>query len=110
MQTTPASFSLKNNLFIAMTGKSTLTAVNVKYKSGEELNLAAANNYFYITDKTCLESFFSKFTLAQASGKMLAADPCFNYKGGIFNINATSEIAGAKVGASKWWGEYVEAP
>ncbi|MGN0201580.1 MAG: DUF5123 domain-containing protein [Candidatus Cryptobacteroides sp.] len=106
-QTAPSSFSLKNNLFINMTEKATLTNANTKYISGDNLNLSAASNYFF----NVTEDFFTaNFTLAMAAGEMLESDPCFNAKGGIFNILASSEISGKKVGAPKWWSEYVEAP
>lgn len=111
MQVAPKSFSFKNNLFLAMAEKATLTRENTKYITGDNLNIAAANNYFYFTDAAVQASFFTSiFTLAQASGKLLSADPCFNIKGGVYNILGTSEIAGAKIGASKWWAEFVEAP
>ncbi len=106
-QTVPTSFSLKNNLFMNMVEKATLTNANTKYIGGDKLNMAAESNYFY----NVAETFFTaNFTLAMAAGAMLDSDPCFNAKGGIFNILAASPIAGKKVGAPKWWSEYVEAP
>ncbi len=106
-QTTPASFSFKKNLFLNMPEKSTLTRENTKYKDGDNLNLAASDNWFW----NCNETFFnSLFSIGQAGGKTLLADPCYNAKAGQFNILGNSEIAGAGIGASKWWVEYVEAP
>jgi len=35
---------------------------------------------------------------------------CYNAKGGVFNIMKDSEISGMKIGASKWWVEYIEEP
>ena len=106
-QTTPKSFSLKNNLFMNMVEKATMISANTKYVAAGNLNLTAANNWFY----NCVETFFNdNASLASVSGAMLSADPCFNAKGGIFNILPASEIAGKQVGAPKWWSEYVEAP
>ena len=106
-QTTPASFSFKKNLFLNMPEKSTLTRENTKYKDGDNLNLAASDNWFW----NCNETFFNSiFSIGQAGGKTLLADPCYNAKAGQFNILGNSEIAGAGIGASKWWVEYVEAP
>ncbi len=106
-QMTPSSFSFKKNLILGMVEKSTLTRENTKYKDGSNLNLAASENYFYNVNETFFNTMFS---LSSAGGKMLAADPCYNTKGGKFNIVGSSEIAGAGIGASKWWAEYVEAP
>lgn len=106
-QTTPASFSLKKNLFLNMVEKSSLTRENTKYKDGDNLNLAAADNWFWNYNGTFFNTLFS---LAQAGGKTLSADPCYNAKAGQFNILGSSEISGAGIGASKWWAEYVEAP
>ena len=106
-QTEPKSFSLKNNLFMNMVEKATMISANTKYKNAEALKLAASNNWFY----NCVETFFNaNASLSQVGGSMLDADPCFNAKGGIFNILPASEVAGRQVGAPKWWSEFVEAP
>lgn len=106
-QTTPSSFSFKNNLFVNMPEKSYLTRDNAKYKDGANLNLSAGQNYFYNVN----DGFFTPmFTLAHASGKVLSVDPCFNARAGKFNIIGGSEISGAGIGAPQWWIEYVEAP
>ncbi|MGN0189241.1 MAG: DUF5123 domain-containing protein [Candidatus Cryptobacteroides sp.] len=106
IQAAPASMTLKKNLFLNMGEKATLTRDNAKYLDGENLNLTAADNWFFNVPET----FFTRFTLSQASGKTLSEDPCFNSKAGKFNILGTSDIAGQGIGASKWWVEYVEAP
>lgn len=106
-QTTPKSFSFKNNLFMNMPEKSVLTNGASKYVSGDNLNLSASDNYFFNVNGAF---FTSNFTLAMAAGKVLGEDPCFNAKGSVFNIVATSEIAGKKIGAPKWWNEFIEAP
>lgn len=106
-QTTPESFSFKRNLFLNMPERSVLTRENTKYMTGDNLNLAASDNWFWNCNPTFFNSIFS---LSQAGGSTLAADPCYNAKAGQFNILGSSEIAGAGIGASKWWVEYIEAP
>lgn len=113
LQIVPASFSFKNNLFLGMTAKATLEGANAKYKPASELSPAAANNYFWDLPKAddgSISFFTDNFTLAQAAGTILEESPCFNAAGGYFNILASSDIAGKKIGASKWWTPYVEEP
>lgn len=106
-QTSPTSFSFKKNLIMNMTGKSILASANTKYTPAGNLNVNAAENYFY----NLVETFFTdNFTMAAAAGSILESDPCFNSKGGVFNIVAASPISGKNIGAPKWWNEYVEAP
>jgi len=106
LQTKPASISLKNNLFLNMAEKATLSSANAKYTPASEQSLSASNNYFYNVG----EGFFTtNFTLANASGKVLDADPCYNALGGLFNLKDT-ELSAAKIGASKWYLSYVEEP
>ena len=113
LQVVPASFSFKNNLFLGMTGKATLMGAAVKYKPASELSPAASGNYFWELPKAddgSVSFFTDNFTLAQAGGTILSEAPCYNAAGGHFNILASSEIAGKKIGASKWWTAYVEEP
>jgi len=106
-QTSPASFSFKKNLIMNMVEKATLTSANAKYTPGGNLNLSASDNYFYNVN----EGYFTdNFTMSVAGGSLLDSDPCFNSKGGLFNIVAASAISGKGIGAPKWWSEYVEAP
>lgn len=107
LQVVPASFSFKNNLFLNMEGKATLASANTKYKTADDLAVAASNNWFY----NVVETFFTDtFSFAKAGATTLGADPCYNAKGGYFNINPDSEISGKEVGAPKWWVAYVEKP
>ena len=113
LQVVPATFSFKNNLFLGMTGKATLMGAAVKYKPASELSPAASGNYFWDLpkgDDGNVSFFTDNFTLAQAGGTVLSESPCYNAAGGYFNILASSEIAGKKIGASKWWTAYVEEP
>ena len=107
LQVVPASFSFKNNLFLNMVEKSTLTGANDKYKSADDLAVSASNNWFY----NVYDGFFTaKFPYSKAAGATLSADPCYNAKGGYFNILQDSDIAGRNVGAPKWFVPFVEEP
>ena len=113
LQIVPGSFSFKKNLFLYMTGKAVLESANTKYKSASDMAVAAADNFFYslpVDDAGAVAYFTDNFTLANAGGTILEADPCFNAPGGLYNINPDSEIAGKGIGASKWWTPYVEEP
>ena len=113
LQITPGSFSFKNNLIVNMTGKAVLAGSNAKYVPASSMGVAASNNWFYNLpkgDDGSITYFTDNFTLADASGTILEADPCYNAPAGLFNILPDSEIAGKEVGASKWWTPYVEAP
>lgn len=106
LQVVPANFSFKNNLFLNFEGKSTLTGANSKYKTADDLSVASANNWFYNVH----DAFFTdNFPKAKAGYNALDTDPCFNAKGGWFNLT-NSDLVAAKVGASKWWTPYVEEP
>ena len=113
LQIAPGEFSFKNNLFLNFTGKAVLESANVKYKPAGDLGVAAQNNWFYNLPKDDAGNviyFTDNFTLGQAGGIILSADPCYNAPGGYFNLLADSEIAGKKVGAPKWWTPFVEEP
>jgi len=113
LQITPGSFSFKNNLFLNMTGKAVLASANAKYVPASDMGVSASNNYFYnlpVGDDGSVSYFTDNFTLANAVGSILEADPCYNAAGGYFNILPESEIAGKNVGAPKWWTPFVEEP
>ena len=113
LQITPGSFSFKNNLFLNMMGKAVLASANTKYIPASSMGVAASNNWFYnlpVDDAGNVTYFTDNFTMANASGVILGSDPCYNAPAGLFNILPDSEIAGKKVGASKWWTPYVEEP
>ena len=107
LQSKPSSFSIKSNLFLGLVEKATLTAANTKYIPATDLGVSAKDNYFY----GCAETISTdNMSIANLSGTVLSADPCYNAKAGIFNINPDSDIAGAQIGASAWWSAYVEEP
>ncbi|MEE3376549.1 MAG: DUF4957 domain-containing protein, partial [Candidatus Cryptobacteroides sp.] len=113
LQIVPSSFSFKKNLFLGMTGKSTLESANAKYKTADDMSVAASDNYFWglpVGDDGAVSFFTANFTAAQAGATILEDSPCYNAAGGYFNILVTSDIAGKGIGASKWWTPFVEEP
>jgi len=107
LQTVPSSFTMKNNLFLLMGEKSKLESENVKYKPFSDLGISASANYFYSVPETF---FTTNAPMSSVAGKTLASDPCYNAKAGIFNIVSSSDIAGAGIGAAKWWTPYAKQP
>lgn len=113
LQIVPGSTSFKNNLFLDMTaekamlGSAAMTEGAYKYKTPDDLALAAANNWYYQVAETY---FNAAWTAAKAAFSPLGANPCYNAPAGLFNILPDSEIAGKKVGAPKWWTPFVEEP
>ena len=107
LQIAPGSVSFKNNLFIHMVEKAVMGSANAKYKTAEDLGVAASNNWFY----DIVETYFTdSWPSAKVGANTLSKDPCYNSAGGYFNIDPDSEIAGKQVGAPKWWTPYVEEP
>ena len=99
-------FSFKNNLLLDMPEKATLGSANAKYYSADDLSIAFSNNWFY----GCATDTFFTDTYPAKMCSELSADPCYNAKGGYFNLVASSEIADAGVGAPKWWTAFVKEP
>ena len=113
LQITPDAIVFKSNLFLGMTGKAVLAGANAKYVPASNLPVSASDNYFWslpVNDEGALTYFTDNFTQAQAAGVILADAPCYNAAGGYFNILASSDIYGKKIGASKWWTPFVEEP
>jgi len=100
------SMSLKNNIFLwedgglAEADKAQLFQDNANTVVPE---LSASNNYSYAEGV----SFFTKVSAADAGIKELNEDPCYNSKGGFFQLSNQTLISN-KAGASKWWISYVE--
>lgn len=107
LQIVPGEFSFKRNLFLGMVEKATLESANTKYKTADDMAVAAADNYFY----GIVETFFTdNFPQSKAGATILEDNPCYNYPGGYFNLLPDSVIAGSGIGASKWWTPFVEEP
>ena len=68
-------------------------------------NVTASDNYAFAYGK----DFFKRMTPAALGVKTMNVDPCYNSKGNFFQL-AAQDLIEAKVGASKWWIQYVEKP
>ena len=112
---TPASATFKNNLIMNMPDGCGLTRKAAANLTPSELGMVYSNNHFYNVGAT----FFSDTDasdqnnrVAQAEalaggGSILSADPCYNAKGGVFNLT-NAELISAKVGAPQWQVTFVE--
>ncbi len=107
LQIVPGETVFKNNLFLHMVEKATLGSANAKYKTADDLSVAADNNWYFDVANTW---FTESWPAAKAGMSALTDDPCYNAPAGLFNINPDAVIASKKVGASKWWTPYVEEP
>ncbi|MBQ9892705.1 MAG: DUF4957 domain-containing protein [Bacteroidales bacterium] len=104
-QSIPSSFSFKNNLILNMAADAAMGGAATKYKGADDLSINGANNWYYNVPATY---FTDKYSTGKFNAKMLSTDPCFNSKGGYFNLDPDSEVSGQNVGASKWWTPYAE--
>lgn len=112
---TPASASFKNNLILNMPDGCGLTRKAAANLTPAELGMVYSNNHFYNVGAT----FFSdgddaannnRVSQAEAlagGGSILSADPCYNAKGGVFNLT-NADLLAAKVGAPQWQVTFVE--
>ena len=109
LQVKPTEMTFKNNLIIYEGGIAKLTSANTKYVPVSEQSITVANNWFYSLPDGFFTDNFNQASALAGGGKILDEDPCYNAKGGFFNL-VNTDAAAAKVGASKWWVEYVEKP
>ncbi len=112
---TPATASFKNNLILNMPDGCGLTRKAAANLTPGEIGMAYSNNHFYNVGAT----FFSdgddaannnRVSQAEAlagGGSILSGDPCYNAKGGVFNLT-NAELISAKVGAPQWQVTFVE--
>ena len=99
--------SVTSNLFLNMTGTSTMTRDNSAYVPAS--NYTFSDNFFYNLPETFFNSVCSEATAIAGGGAVLASDPCFNSEGQIFNVTNNSVLS-AGAGDPKWLVEYVEPP
>ena len=112
---TPATASFKNNLLINMPDGCGLTRKAAANLTPSELGMAYSNNHYFNIGA----SFFSdgddatnNNRVSQAEGlagggSILSGDPCYNAKGGVFNLT-NPDLISAKVGAPQWQVVFVE--
>ena len=110
IKTKPASLKFSKNLILYMEGSASIIGPAASNLTAADAGLSVSGNFYYSVNQ---EKFFNaKVSESEAlagGGKILEADPCFNAKGGLFNLTDTDALA-AQVGASKWLTPYVEEP
>ena len=111
----PATASFKNNLVMNMPDGCGLTRKAAANLTPEELGMVYSNNHFYNvgatffseTDGADQNNRVSKAVALGGGGSILSTDPCYNAKGGVFNLT-NAELISAKVGAPQWQVTFVE--
>lgn len=111
----PTTATFKNNLILNMPDGCGLSRKAAANLTPAEIGMVFSNNHYYNVGK----SFFSDTDaadqnnrVAQADalaggGSILSVDPCYNAKGGVFNLT-NGELISAKVGAPQWQVLFVE--
>ena len=105
----PHEMTLKNNLFLFEDGGKTGDEADKAQLFQNNANTveptfkAASGNYSYAHGK----DFFTKISAQAAGFVVMNVDPCYNSKGNFFQL-AAQDLIENKVGASKWWIQYVE--
>ncbi len=111
----PVSASFKNNLLLNMPDNSALTRNGAGNLTPEELGMAYSNNHYYNmcaaffsdNDDASKNNRVDMATATAGGGSVLSGDPCYNAKGGVFNLT-NADLLAAKVGAPKWQVVFVE--
>ena len=106
----PHEMTLKNNLFLFENGGKTDGTDRAQLfqnnaNTVEPTFRNASGNYSYAHG----ENFFVKVSAQSAGFVTMNVDPCYNSKGNFFQL-AAQDLIENKVGASKWWIQYVEKP
>ena len=107
LQMAPTSFTFKKNLFLNLPADSRFGSEKAGYLVANDLGITASDNYYY---NAPAGYFTDSYPVGKLGMKKLSVDPCFNSKGGYFNIDPDSDIAGEGIGASRWWTPYAEKP
>ena len=102
----PGAASFKHNLILNMPDGCGLTRKAAANLTPGELGMAYANNHFYNvgatffseTDGADQNNRVSQAEALAGAGSILSLDPCYNAKGGVFNLT-NAELISAKVGA-----------
>ena len=99
--------SVTSNIFLNMTGMSTMTRDNSAYVPAE--NYTFSDNFFFNVAETFFNTVCSEATAIAGGGAVLASDPCYNSEGLIFNVTSNNVLS-AGAGDPRWLVEYVEPP
>ena len=111
----PGAASFKNNLILNMPDGCGLTRKAAANLTPGELGMVYSNNHFYNvgatffseTDGADQNNRVSQAEALAGAGSILSLDPCYNAKGGVFNLT-NAELISAKVGAPQWQVTFVE--
>ena len=112
---TPASASFKNNLILNMPDGCGLSRKAAANLTPAELGMVYSNNHYYNVgatffsdgDDAANNNRVSQADALAGGGSILSADPCYNAKGGVFNLT-NADLLAAKVGAPQWQVTFVE--
>ena len=112
---TPATATFKNNLILNMPDGCGLSRKAAANLTPAELGMVYANNHFYNVgatffadgDDAANNNRVKQEEALAGGGSILTADPCYNAKGGVFNLT-NPDLISAKVGAPQWQVVFVE--
>ncbi len=111
----PSSATFKNNLLLNMPENSALTRNGASNLTPDELGMTYSNNHFFNLcaaffkddDDASKNNKVDRATALTGKGSVLADDPCYNAKGGVFNLT-NPDLITAGVGAPQWQVVFVE--
>ena len=99
--------TIQKNLFLHQLGDKAVMATTLNTKpENRPSDITAKDNYYFNVGSKFLDGA-TNFDAATLAATEVAEDPCFNSKGNFFNL-ANADLQDKKVGAAKWWNEYVE--
>ena len=112
---TPAAASFKNNLILNMPDGCGLSRKAAANLTPAEIGMVYSNNHYYNVgaaffsdgDDAANNNRVSQADALAGGGSILSADPCYNAKGGVFNLT-NPDLISAKVGAPQWQVVFVE--
>lgn len=112
---TPGTASFKNNLILNMPDGCGLSRKAAANLTPAEIGMVYANNHYYNVgatffsdgDDAANNNRVSQADALAGGGSILSADPCYNAKGGVFNLT-NADLISAKVGAPQWQVVFVE--
>lgn len=112
---TPGAASFKNNLILNMPDGCGLSRKAAANLTPAEIGMVYSNNHYYNVgatffsdgDDAANNNRVSQADALAGGGSILSADPCYNAKGGVFNLT-NPDLISAKVGAPQWQVVFVE--
>lgn len=112
---TPGTASFKNNLILNMPDGCGLSRKAAANLTPAEIGMVYSNNHYYNVgaaffsdgDDAANNNRVSQADALAGGGSILSADPCYNAKGGVFNLT-NPDLISAKVGAPQWQVVFVE--